>query len=363
LREFLLNLTARRAFGIFIVCFLAGVVAIFANFWLPWAPCVVVVAYGMTLLYAAAKLNVPLSEPTNNSPYFLGFVFFLASLLRAFYTASFEQEGQLTLVIHQLGVALLTTIVALPLRQALFAFSPAQADEDLFYRNLEEELRRSASEFRRAQVEMVQIIQEMVELRRNFFAEEQQAVQQYVKSLSEATSVLDGSINSYPNAISATLESCTARFRELEGRIREFAVAAASVDGTALNSSLASFSLVGPAARELDASISALQGSLTTARRAADQMPGNFERLTEAAGRGLEAPLSALQASLSGASRAAGLVPETLQSQINDLGRRLVDIPNAAHEQIKILKEDISNLDQVLDKFIALLEAKVELIR
>jgi len=142
-REFLLNLTARRAFWLFLVCFTAGAGAILFNFWLPWIPCLAVVAYGAALLYSAVALQVSHSESTNNSPYFLGFVFFLASLLRAFYSASFEGEGQLDLVIHQLGVALLTTVVALPIRQALFAFSPSQTDEDLFYRSSGEALRNS----------------------------------------------------------------------------------------------------------------------------------------------------------------------------------------------------------------------------
>ncbi|HWG19901.1 MAG TPA: hypothetical protein VG225_05160 [Terracidiphilus sp.] len=363
LREFLLNLTAGRAFRFFLVCFLLGVGSIWADLWLPWVPCLVVLAYGLALLYSAVALQVPHSEATNNSPYFLGFVFFLASLLRAFYSASFERDGQLDVVIHQLGVALLTTIIALPLRQALFAFSPSQSDEDLFYRNLEEELRRSASEFRRAQVEMVQIIQEMVEVRRSFFTEERQAVKRYVESLSKATSILDGSINSYPNAISATLKTCTQNFGELEERIRSLAAAAATVDGPGLKSSLASFAVVGTAAKELEASIAALQGALFAARQAADLIPENFGRLAGAAGRDLEASVAALQASMSGARRAAELVPENLTAQISNLGDRLNGIPVAAHEQIKILKEDISNLDHILDTFIVLLHSKVEAIR
>lgn len=76
LREFLLNLTARRAFWLFLVCFVAGAGAILFNFWLPWIPCLAVLAYGAALLYSATALQVSHSESTNNSPYFLGFVFF-----------------------------------------------------------------------------------------------------------------------------------------------------------------------------------------------------------------------------------------------------------------------------------------------
>lgn len=266
-------------------------------------------------------------------------------------------------MIHQLGVALLTTVVALPIRQALFAFSPSQSDEDLFYRNLEEELRRSASEFRRAQVEMVQIIQEMVELRRTFFIEESQAVKRYVKSLSNATAILDGSINSYPNSISATLESCTQGFGELQGQIRNLAAAASSLDSSKLNASITAFSSIGSAARELEASIAALKESLTSSRQAAEMLPAGFDRLAGSAGRELEASVASIQDSIASVRKAADLVPANLHGQLSDLSHRLNEIPVAAHEKIKILKDDIDSIDHILDTFIVLLQKKVEAIK
>ena len=92
-------------------------------------------------------------------------------------------------------------------------------------------------------------------------------------------------------------------------------------------------------------------------------MPGSLELLTETAGRSMEAPLAALQASLLSARQAADRVPESLNGQISSLGEQLGGIPITAHEQIKILKEDITNLDHILDTFIVLLQGKVELIR
>jgi hypothetical protein len=92
-------------------------------------------------------------------------------------------------------------------------------------------------------------------------------------------------------------------------------------------------------------------------------MPESFDRLAGSAGRDLEASMNSLRTTLLGAQRAAELVPGNLQEQISGLGDRLSDIPVAAHEQIKILKEDISNLDRILDTFIVLLQTKVEAIK
>jgi hypothetical protein len=326
-KEFLLNLTTQRAFVLFFIAFALGASSIFFDFGLPWLPAAVVLAYGATLLYCATALQVSHSEATNNSPYFLGFVFFLASLLKAFYSVSLEGGGQLDTVIHQLGAALLTTIVGLPLRQALFAYSPSQADQDLFFRDLEEQLRRSAAEFRRSQVAMVELIKEFVASRRSLLNDETLAIQQYVNSLSKAAGVLDGSINSYPNAISATLESCTKRFGELDGQIQKLATAARSVDGAALKVSLESLPTLGAAIKELDTSIATLRTSLLGAKQSADSMPGNFQR------------------------------------QLSDLAQQLSAIPLAAREQIAILKGDISNIDQILNSFIVLLKRRIEAIK
>jgi len=203
----------------------------------------------------------------------------------------------------------------------------------------------------------------MVELRRTFFTEESKAVKQYVKSLSNATAVLESSINSYPSSISATLESCTQGFGELQGQIHNLAAAASSLDSSKLNASVAAFSLIGSAAGELEASIATLKTSLTSARQAADLLPEGFDRLAGSAGRELEASVASIQASMASVRKAADLVPENLQGQLKDLGHRLNEIPAAAHEQIRILKDDIDSIDHILDTFIVLLQKKVEAIK
>ncbi len=93
------------------------------------------------MLYAEIKGHVSHSDLTNNSPYFLGFVLFLFSLFVTFTRYALHPEAmQMGFVIRELGASLLTTVVGLPFRQWLFAYDPAQLEQDAYYRTLEEEL-------------------------------------------------------------------------------------------------------------------------------------------------------------------------------------------------------------------------------
>ncbi len=157
IRAYFLNLTSRRAVLLFLMALGAGAILIVANVCLPWSPPLIVVIYGSVLLVTAKFYRVPHSDMTNNSPYFLAFLFFLLSLATAFWNLRLASADlQLGDIVHQLGGALIATIVGIPFRQLLFAYSPEQADQDLYFRALEEELRRSATEFKRSQAPTLQ---------------------------------------------------------------------------------------------------------------------------------------------------------------------------------------------------------------
>jgi hypothetical protein len=326
-REYLLNLTTQRAAKLFGVFLGIGSISILSNVGLPWIPALAVVAYGGLLLYSAVKYLVPLSESTNNSPYFLGFLFFLVSLFRTFYWSAFQDGDHIDSIIRQLGAALLTTIVGLPLRQVLFAYSPTQADEDLFYRTLEEELRRSATEFRKSQAELVQLVQEFVEAKRTVFAEEQAAARHYIKSLTKATAMFDGSIESLPTVLTNTIESCLGKFKELDRELDSFSSITSGLDSATLKISLETVQSIG-----------------TTAK-------------------GLEGSLVDLRHSLTAANSAAGLIPSNLTNQMSDLKHALALVPTAAKDQIARIESDIQAIDTLLDSFVQLLERKVEAFR
>ena len=157
----------------FIIALALGTAAIAFDFHLPWTPAAIVAGYGTCLLFATLKGHSSLSDITTNSPYFLGFILFLVSLFITFTRAGMTpQHIDFSYVVRQLGVALLTTIVGLPFRQCLLAYNPLQQEQDEFYRTLEEELRRSAASFKRAQVELVGLVTEFITSRKTIFNDE-----------------------------------------------------------------------------------------------------------------------------------------------------------------------------------------------
>jgi len=56
-------------------------------------------------------------------------------------------------------------------------------------------------------------------------------------------------------------------------------------------------------------------------------------------------------------------MPANFQLQVSSLSEQLSVIPKAAHEQIQVLKEDIHNIDVLLDNFVAILQTKIEAVR
>ena len=205
------------------------------DFGLPWLPALVVACYGSCLVYAEIEGHVAHSDLTKNSPYFLGFTLFLFSLFVTFTRYEHHADQlQMAFVIRQLGASLLTTVVGLPFRQWLFAYDPSQRDQDLFYHALEEELRRSAGEFKKAQVELVGLVEQFVETRKTLFADEQVASEQYLSNLNRVVSVFDKTFSEYPHLISSALDSSTKAVVKLQTKLETMAVAVASLDSTQL---------------------------------------------------------------------------------------------------------------------------------
>ena len=178
--NYLLKLTSRKAFNLFVAAAALGAVSIFFDIGIPWIPALIVTVYGLLLFYSAKTFLVTHSDLTNNSPYFLGFLFFLMTIFATFHAINNSGDNiDVGLVLRQLGAALLTTIIGLPFRQLLFAYAPGQQDQDTYYRNLEEELRRSATEFRKSQSELVHLLRDFIKTRATLFAEEEAASRKY----------------------------------------------------------------------------------------------------------------------------------------------------------------------------------------
>jgi hypothetical protein len=324
-RTYLVNLTSRRAVILFLISLACGTLFIVADIGLPWTPALVVCAYGAVLLYCAKVLLVPHSEMTNNSPYFLGFLFFLISLLRTFWSvSSLSDDLQLGPMVHQLGGALLSTVAGLPFRQLLFAYSPSQAEQDIFFRTLEEELRRSATEFKRSQVELIQLIQEFVEARKVSFSEEEKASQHYIKSLEQAVGLFEQSAATYPAVISSALSTCAQSLQVLQEKTRALSQAAQTLAPEQISGIVTEFAAVRETSASLARDLGGLQIAVVQLKQLAAGLPEGMLR---------------------GA-----------QQEFDEVRRQM-------RRRVDEIQVDLSAIDKVLNDFVALTQERIGVVR
>jgi hypothetical protein len=328
LRTYLVNLTSRRAVHLFTISLACGILFIVDDIGLPWTPALVVCAYGAILLYCAKCLLVPHSEMTNNSPYFLGFLFFLISLLRTFWSvSSLADDLQLGQMVHQLGGALLATVAGLPFRQLLFAYSPSQAEQDIFFRTLEEELRRSATEFKRSQVELIQLIQGFVEARKGIFSEEEEASRQYIRSLQKAVGLFEESAANYPAVISSALSTCAQSLNVLQEKSLELSQAAQTLSPEKIKDIVIQFTAVRDSSVDLTRGLGGLQSAVVQLERLANGLP------------------SSIGGNLRGA-----------QTEFDEIRLRL-------RRSVNEIQLDVSAIDKVLTDFVVLTQERIGLVR
>jgi hypothetical protein len=262
---------------------------------------------------------------TNNSPYFLGFLFFLISLLRTFWSvSSLSDDLQLGQIVHQLGGALLATVAGLPFRQLLFAYSPSQAEQDIFFRTLEEELRRSATEFKRSQVELIQLIQEFVEARKGIFADEEKASRKYIRSLEKAVGLFEESAANYPAVISAALSSCAQSLSVLQQKSVELSQAAQTISLDNVRDLVTHFSAVRDSSADLARGLGGLQIAVTQLERLAVNLPEGILR---------------------GA-----------QVEFDEVRRQM-------RQKVDDIQSDISAIDKVLTDFVSLTQERIGVVR
>jgi hypothetical protein len=327
-KAYLVNLTTRRAAVLFLEALLLGSLSIILRIGLPWTPALFVTAYGIVLLYSEKVCLVSHSEMTNNSPYFLGFLFFLVALANTFRSFSVQAtDSQLEYVVRQLGAALLPTIFGLTFRQLLFAYSPAQADQDIFFRTLEEELRRSATEFKRSQAELVELVKEFIEMRRGLFSEEEKAARKYVHNLEKAIALFDGSFSNYPAMISSTLANCAQSLNGFKEKLRELTEAAEHIEPRRLS-----------------------------------EVVAQFDNVKTNAG-GLAVEISSLKATLEDLRTLAGSLPATIKEQLGSTKNDLDKVRSDLSIKVASIQSDLTEIDKVLTDFVSITQARIETIR
>ena len=327
MRRFLLNLTSRRAFDLFLAAFFVGALSIWYNFFVPWFPAAIVVVYGCVLFYSAKVLLVAHSEMTNNSPYFLGFLLFLVSLFVAFNSLSDPNKFQLTAVLGNLGTALLTTIVGLPFRQLLFAYSPGQADQDTFFRTLEEELRRSAAQFRKSQTELIELLQEFIATRQALFAEEERAAKRYVGSIEKAASIFDQAFDKYPAMISTALADCAKGVAKVRTNLDELVASSKGLNGPLFAETVQELERLGASTKD-----------------AATRIQG-------------------FNLSLNGLSEAANRIPGQMQNVLLSVANRSDEAGSELLKKLKMIQADVEAVDHILNDFIKLATERIERLK
>ncbi len=291
---------------------------------LPWLPALMVACFGSCLVYAEIVGHVAHSDLTKNSPYFLGFTLFLFSLFVTFTRYEHQTDQlQMAFVIRQLGASLLTTVVGLPFRQWLFAYDPSQRDQEDFYHVLEEELRRSAGEFKKAQVELVGLVEQFVETRKTLFADEQNASDQYVSNLKRVVSLFDKTFSEYPHLISSALDSSTKAVENLQARLEAMAVAVASLDSSQL--------------QQVEAELQKLK----------EQMVG------------LSDGVGSLTQSVGNLTSRSNDFPIAMGQMFNSASTIAAEGLSELHTQLRVLIKEVGDVDRLISDFVRLQTLKV----
>lgn len=328
IREYLLTLTSRKAYQLFLIAAVLGSLSIWFDIGVPWLPAVIVAFYGMLLFYSAKVCLVTHSEMTNNSPYFLGFLFFLIALFSAFSkTFGANDNVDVGMLLRQLGAALLTTIIGLPFRQLLFAYAPAQQDQDTFYRNLEEELRRSATEFRKSQADLLDLLKIFIQTRDILFAEEERASKKYIKGLSKAASIFDGFHEKYPELISSALEGASVAILDIKDKLEVFNRATGEINPHFL--------------RQLEPFL--------------DNIKVSFRALDETA--------QGAASAFAKVGTAAGAVPQDLNAVGTKIKMQADELSGELRIRAQAISRDLEQIDAVLEEFVTVAVNRISQLR
>lgn len=182
---------SRNAAPYFLVWLVAGSAATYFDYRVPWSAAFGVALYCVQLLIGQSKAGGTQGDDFKDSPYILGYVLTLVSLFVAFRTLPGLDESSLAAVLPRLvrilGAALLTSIVGFVGRQLLIAYDRGVTERAAIFASIEEELRANAASFRRAQVQLVQLVDDFSKDKQRLRDEEIKALNEYLDSIKTVT--------------------------------------------------------------------------------------------------------------------------------------------------------------------------------
>jgi hypothetical protein len=343
LKRLLLNLDSVRVSILFVVILTIASFSIVFNIGVPAIPIAAVLVYGCILLAASLWFYVPHSEMTKNSPYFLAFMLFLVAL----YSIFREARGDLVRenIFPRLAAALLPTVFGLSFRQFLFALDPAQRDHDAFYRTLEEELKRNAVEFKKAQIQLVDLVENFTETRQVMLAAEEKTAQDYVDHMRKAVAVFEESASSYPKAVLDAVTALNKRLTAVIQKLDQVIEKAAEIDLTGVSRAGEALRNLGAEVTETNVQLSALRYGAQTVTRDLSDVASGVKQLVSTTGLTIDQSRDILFNGISDTlNRLRGLIENEHQS-----------ISNTA----KPIRDDLEAIDRILSDFVKILETKV----
>jgi hypothetical protein len=248
-------------------------------------------------------------------------------------------------ILPQMGAALIPTVVGLALRQLLFAYDIAQREQDAFYRSLEEELRQSATEFKKAQQRLVAVITEFVDTRTTLFGQEEIASQKYVAALGKATGIFVETADAYPTAIAKALTQLNQRLTGALAKLQSFIDIAQSLDATALADASEHLRSLSASAGGLVAQMSKLTTSVGLADKSIEALPGQLD--------------STLKVSVKKFSESAAGMTKVTEETLQALKTTFTDAHAELGTTMAGLKDDLNAIDDIVREFIELLDKRV----
>lgn len=343
IRRLLLNLDSVKATYLFLAALVAASFSIVFNVGIPAIPIAAVLLYGLALLASSHWYFVAHSEMTKNSPYFLAFLLFLVALYSLFRDAGTELRQ--AVILPRLGAALLPTIFGLSFRQLLFAVDPSQRDHDAFYRTVEEELKRNAVEFKKAQVQLVDLVKEFTETRQSMLSAEETAARDYITHMHNAVAVFEDTAAAYPKAVLEAITALNKRLTAVVQKLDQAVQTTGSIDLAAV--STASAALRGFATELTDTTLQFNEVKTTT------QM---VIRDLATLGSGVEQLVKSTHGTIEQSNRAlVNGISDSLTSLKLLIQNEHAIISNTAQP----IKDDLQAIDKILTDFIKLLNTKV----
>ena len=220
--NYLLTLTDKKAFMLFLAGFLGGVAVLLSDY----QPMVIlpgiVLGYAAIIFLSQRRFFISLSVETKNSPYFMGFLFTLSCLIVIFLRlpgASYADQAELfTFLVPQIGAALSTTIVGLIGRYLIVSFDPAEEEQQELWRMATVELKENASAYQKSQRKLVDLIEDFVASHNEILEMEEEASRRHITVLSETSATLEKVSSDYPAKLKGFLEI----FDTIQNRVDHF---------------------------------------------------------------------------------------------------------------------------------------------